>query len=181
LTTHEVLAAKDTLLSSLASRFNYILAGDQRNLFMAITFLDYRFKNFDFVSDVQVINEFKEAVKTFLYDHYRTHISTESEVLTEQRCPQRPIRSNRLIFQFFDKSGSKETSTQQQQFDDEWNKYKNFYLNELYADPLEFYRNNQKLFRIFTSMVRYFYCIVGSSVPSECLLSHSLHVLLLIL
>jgi hypothetical protein len=54
LNTHEVLEAKDTLLSSLASRFNYILAGDQRNLFMAITFLDYRFKNFDFVTDVQV-------------------------------------------------------------------------------------------------------------------------------
>ena len=88
LTTHEVLAAKYTLL---ASRFNYILAGDQRNLFMAITFLDYRFKNFDFVTDVQVRNEFKEAVKTFLYDHYRTQISTESEVLNKQRCPQRPI------------------------------------------------------------------------------------------
>jgi hypothetical protein len=79
LTTHEVLA----------SRFNYILAGDQRNLFMVITFLDYRFKNFDFVTDVQVRNEFKEAA--FLYDHYRTQISTESEVLTKQRCPQRPI------------------------------------------------------------------------------------------
>jgi hypothetical protein len=75
----------------IASRFNYILAGDQRNLFMVITFLDYRFKNFDFVTDVQVRNEFKEAVKTFLYDHYRTQISTESEVLNKQRCPQRPI------------------------------------------------------------------------------------------
>ena len=62
LTTHEVLAAKYTIL---ASRFNYILAGDQRNLFMVITFLDYRFKNFDFVTDVQVRNEFKKSLKRF--------------------------------------------------------------------------------------------------------------------
>ena len=54
---------------------------------MAITF----YKNFDFVTDVQVRNEFKEAAKTFLCDHYRTQISTESELLNKQRCPQRPI------------------------------------------------------------------------------------------
>jgi hypothetical protein len=34
----------------------------------------------------------------------------------------------------------------------------------LYADPLEFYRNNKKLFPILLiSIVGYLYCIVGSS------------------
>jgi hypothetical protein len=124
----ELLATKDTLLASLSSLFNYILAGDQCNLFMAITFLDYRFKNFNFVTDVQVRNEFKEAVKKFLYDHYRTHISKESEVLTEQRGPQRPIRSlTKLALKKLQFSNKNLTS--------EWNKYNNFYANELYAYP----------------------------------------------
>jgi len=59
------------------------------------------------------------------------------------------------------------------QFEDEWIKYNNLYTADLYADPLEFYRNNKKAFPIFTSISKYFYCIVGSSVPSECLFSHA--------
>ncbi len=182
LNTSEVRMAAEHLLGSLRERFNYLLNGEHTDLFLSITFLDYRFKNLEFIINKEDRNQYKLKVKNFLMQHYINRIASEpaSEPTTSLAASTQQVQrdllstSNRFIFKFFDKNDSKESPLNEtSKFEDEWVKYNNLYTADLYADPLEYYRNNKKTFPIFTEIVKYLYCIVGSSVPSECLFSHA--------
>jgi len=115
LLTPEVTSAKDTLVEGLRERFGYLLDGEHTDLFLSITYLDYRFKNFDFIHELEVRNQYKQRVKNFLLNHYINEIASEptrDSAANTQQLQQRDLRStsNRFIFQFFDRTDSNESS-----------------------------------------------------------------------
>ena len=61
----------------------------------------------------------------------------------------------------------------EKQFQSELMKYSAYRMDEVYADPLEFYRNNRQHLPILTQLAKYFYCIPASSVPTERLFSQA--------
>ncbi len=179
LATTEVISAAEQFLVGLCERFGYLLDGEHTELFLSITFLDYRFKNLEFIPDLEVRNKYKQRIKSFLLNHYLNQIASEPTLTlhTQHAQAQRDLlaQATDSFLKFFDKNDIKDSSANEsaKQFEDEWTKYNCLYTSDLYADPLEFYRNNKQAFPIFTRIVKYLYCIVGSSVPSEFLFSHA--------
>jgi len=66
LTTIEINTIKAKLIGSLRSRFEYLLNSDLTDMFISITFLDFRFKNFKFTNSTVLINEYKKRAYDFL-------------------------------------------------------------------------------------------------------------------
>ena len=62
----------------LLERFNYLFDSDLEDVFLAITYVDVRFKNFSFITDANLRNEKVSAAKSFIISFFNKNISPNS-------------------------------------------------------------------------------------------------------
>ena len=58
----------------LEKRFSYLFSKDMEELFLAITYLDVRFKNFHFIVDPYIKDENLNIAKTYIRNYYKNNI-----------------------------------------------------------------------------------------------------------
>ena len=153
-TYHEVNILKSRLISSLESRFDHVLNGYLSDLFISLTFLDIRFKNFEFVKSDREREMLKKRaemyIKKYFYENISNNLSQPSNSVNQINNTQNDQNKTSFIKSLMD---SRVNSSRNNLLEDEIYRYSNMDVNEYYDDPLEFFRINKSSFPLLCKIV----------------------------
>lgn len=168
-TSSEIKHLKQKLILSIETRFEHILYGPLKEIFISLTFLDIRFRFFEFIEDEierqTIIEQAKNFIKEFYSKNFEEKTSQAQNTISND-CNQKTNFLKKLM-------DNRTKVRSYGQIDEEINKYLSYSPDDFSDDPLEYYRKNQGLLTGLCKIVRHFFCITASSVPSECLFSHA--------
>ena len=182
--TSHIQTIKTELLHSIKGRFSYLL---NEKFFWCCTFLDYRFKKFEFVKDEIERNQIREKAIEFLIELEKS-LTQKGFIKSSSiaKSSQQPIPSNESIsnrrgkglVNLFETLYDKPTSTDtiSSVFADEVNSYLNYVTLSSDNDsekigPLSFYKNHKGRFPRLTKIAKIMYSVPVTSIPSESLFS----------
>ena len=178
---------KDCLLSSIRARFAYVFDNE---IFLAASFLDYIYKNFEFFWDANKAKTNLKRTKAYLLDIYKSNIikngpctstqvtqavvvqtqteaQSQSEITLTDNNPRRKQPGILLSTQDKNKVKSKHV------LDLEIKMYQTFEwctsdqaLAKAHG-PLLFYKQNSKTFPLLSKLAKYIFCMLPASLASE--------------
>lgn len=195
-----IFEIRDALINSLKKRFKYEF---DNNLFIAATFLNYKFKKFEFISDVDkrkdLINDVKQyiaAVHAKKFEKAITNTVSNSTVLTQtatQNLVDTPLltdvtnsqlinhnskrknnKGNSMSSRLIDKIASGERSCLEIELENY--EKSTFTSKEDPSDndaPIIFFRLNKISYPNLSDVARIIFSVPVTSVPSESLFSQA--------
>lgn len=177
----DVRAVKDELIESLNKRFLYIF---QNDIFLASTFLDFRFKKFEFIKNQNERVSYLDKAKRFLNDfndqisidqidtNSNNRVNSTSQLDTQS---SKSIDNENFLDSLVDNNFNTEILTDLDQEIDQYSKERPIFDKDLVKKygPLIFYKNFHLKYPILTKIAKKIFCITATSVPSEGLFSQA--------
>ncbi|XP_069748118.1 E3 SUMO-protein ligase ZBED1-like isoform X2 [Narcine bancroftii] len=177
--SHLLSAVKETIGKELSEA--YQLSPDLELFLHSATFLDPRYKKVPFLSIVQqkqVENKIMEEATSLLekdkdsFAGGEGSFAFEEPPLKKRSAPLKPYSSGSISFmlaEIFGQAGSRDEDQDgwRSQVMEELNNYKSQKLLELCEDPLAWWSDRVALFPILSKVVRKYWCIPATSIPSD--------------
>ena len=177
----EVYILKECLLESLKKRFDCVYKGD---IFLAAAFLDYQFKNFEFMSNVDsnnaknVLKRIKKYIIEFYKQRIAKYVNTNEPPLPVQPESQaqnvltdnNPRRKQQGILSL---TQDKAKTCAKPAIELEIKLYQNFSWSsnnkELQKShgPLLFYKENIETFPLLAQLAKAIFCMLPASIAAE--------------
>ncbi len=177
----DVYILKECLLESLKKRFDYVY---QDEIFLAAAFLDYQFKNFEFMSKVNPNNTklVLKQIKKYIIDFYKQRIEKPVNInevaLTAQTQTQtqnvltdnNPRRKQQGILSL---TQDKLKVCAKPAIELEIKLYQNFSWSSKNKEmqnahgPLLFFKENMETFPLLSQIAKAIFCMLPASLASE--------------
>ena len=189
----EISNLKEEILKSLKARFSFIF---ENNFFKACTYLHYKYKKFEFVSNIEERNKHRVDAKNYIINSFNTlpifqkvrekfgsNSNSISQANNSSQNSNSSIQTSGLTKKksFLSQICDQEPlniQTQLKAIEIEFQNYDisnfKFVKSDVFTDPLDplvFYSANKENFPILTTIIKAYFATMATSVPSESLFS----------